>query len=1046
MLVLGILPAGSVSNMIALGVFVVLVFAVVAGMGELRSIPLSLRSWDSPDTQPRAKRRVVLTAIVISGGVPALAMQSWFSAGTALAGGDSSPPNGTTWIAHLFAPWVWSGSNFGGPGGLETLLPWAVVLKVVRDIGGSAALAQRLWLTGLLAGVGLLALAALTALGLRTLPAAIGALFYVFNPFLVNIGFASNYIAALLLLPGVIALVLWVSRGRLRITWGIALLVFSTPLIGYVYTNPPLAGMVLVGLVASAMLAAYLGGSVAARRAAKLVLIGLPVLVLASAYWVVPSYFQLSVVATAHLSSLSNWAWSQGRASIRNGFWLNDNWAWKYPAYFPFAPGYGRFPLNILRFALPAVAFSALILPSADSMGKDLSRWLFTMRVSIVAATTSLIFIFLSTGTNSPGTVIFGLLYSLPFGWLLQNPGRFLYVVGLSYAVLITVVVEWCWYRIVGGSVLRRLALNNRFLHIVLVSVSAVLAVTVVAAPSYPIVTGAVVPNHRPQGYPGSHVRVPSYWSSMARFLNSKDKPGNLLLLPPDDFYQMPYRWGYYGADDFIIDMVGRHVIDPAPTTYYTVSGQLSGADALLAESLLKHKWILATRLMQALETSQLLVRGDILNSFPGRSIISPAALIKALKEDPFVKLIQSDGPLSLFGFSSGVGRKEPSRAVTVASSHPMIQVLVLLPTGSALVTGPPISGVPAVVQAPPLSLWPRIGDTLRTSFPVLNSRIAEASTINGAEVSQVQTINKGTTLVGSYQLTAIQRGSTRVINARVLLGPDVSPDGMLNNGLWEPVATDCNNSHTAHAQTLLNASLLPRQGPAGTPALRLTAGIDSACESNVFTWHSGPILLRFWVRHLVGAQPRVCLWETGPNHCLNNLPALPTGSGWQRYSTIVQPDPGTTALSLTLYADSTVKGQVTTNEYAHVVAFSLPTSARLVVLSKVPRGSSVPPVHLIASDTTWSPAWKGTPGSRHVLIDGMRNGWLLPVNEPLRDFAIHYVPSTELLISRWISAVVAGLMLLLVAPRKSLLKLLMRLFARHRQPAGSSEVDPQRV
>ena len=60
--------------------------------------------------------------------------------------------------------------------------------------------------------------------------------------------------------------------------------------------------------------------------------------------------------------------------------------------------------------------------------------------------------------------------------------------------------------------------------------------------------TGAIAPDHRPV-LPSTHVSVPAYWTAMASYLNGSAPPGNLLVLPEDDFYQMPYTWGYYGAD-----------------------------------------------------------------------------------------------------------------------------------------------------------------------------------------------------------------------------------------------------------------------------------------------------------------------------------------------------------------------------------------------------------------------------------------------------------------------------------------------------------------
>ncbi len=79
--------------------------------------------------------------------------------------------------------------------------------------------------------------------------------------------------------------------------------------------------------------------------------------------------------------------------------------------------------------------------------------------------------------------------------------------------------------------------------------------------------TGAIAPDHRPV-LPSTHVRVPGYWTAMASYLKASAPPGNLLVLPEDDYYQMPYTWGYYGADTFITDLIARHVVDAVSQGY----------------------------------------------------------------------------------------------------------------------------------------------------------------------------------------------------------------------------------------------------------------------------------------------------------------------------------------------------------------------------------------------------------------------------------------------------------------------------------------------
>src|SRR5206468_4082868 len=119
---------------------------------------------------------------------------------------------------------------------------------------------------------------------------------------------------------------------------------------------------------------------------------------------------------------------------------------------------------------------------------------------------------------------------------------------------------------------------------------------------------------------PPAHVAVPAYWTDMARVINNLDTPGTLLVLPPDDFYQMPYKWGYYGDDLFIRDLMQRPVLVPSGESYIQSTPEVLNTVALTAKSILAGDWTSVDRLLEALNAPLVLVRGDIDTSFPGRS------------------------------------------------------------------------------------------------------------------------------------------------------------------------------------------------------------------------------------------------------------------------------------------------------------------------------------------------------------------------------------------------------------------------------------------
>lgn len=1012
LLVLGLLRPGILANDLAQVVFLLLVVATLVLAWESRTNRMpgnqTVSSLSSPPARVNKKRQALIAAL-ISATLPAVAIQTWFQPNTSLARGDLTVPSGTAWLTHLFSSWFWSGSNLGGPAALQLFVPWATILKTVHVLGGSAALAQRLWLTILVSGASLATYAVLRGLGLSALPSVLGALCYVFNAYFVStVGFSALYLAAIMLFPGLLATVIWVANGKLSILTGCILLVCAAPLLGYTAMNPPLAGASLIGLVAGVPMAALLGGRDMFRRSLRFIVFGLPVLLLASAYWIVPLYIQVSVADVGSLSSLSSWVWAEGRETLRNGFWLNDSWGWKYPQYFPFAPRYSEFPLNVLRFLLPATAFSALLWPSNEVGKQGRVR---NLRITAVISACALFGVLLSTGTNEPGSPIFRILYSLPFGWLLQGPGRFLYVVGFCYAILVATVAEIFLPRL--SEVLAREqrlglleSLTKRVAAPVRLYSLLAFGFLLVVAPAYPIFTGALTPNQFPGSRAGVHVRLPSYWTSMVTFLNYKDTPGNLLVLPQDNFYQVNYTWGYYGSDGFITDMISRNVLDVVPTTYFNVSGELINSVQLFTKSLLSHDWLLASELAQALGTSQVLVREDVSRYSTANPSVPVSSLTQQLQSDPLARQIYASGPLHLYLLSKTSLPKTPG-IYTVNSSVPMLQILQLLPAGSVMVTGPPLPNTPALIQLPSAGSWSIVKGALTEEINIPDNGTISASVIgrvNAIPFSSLQT--HGVTRIGPYSVSMNGSGQGRKLDVSEPTG-QVLQNGAFQNGFWNTSVGDCNDRAGAAAHKLLTQALLPKQGPGGTTALLLKAGVDSACESKTLQWKNGPLVLSMWVRHLSGSPPRICLWESNLGRCLQ-IPPVPTNSSWVHYQVVANPDPTTSSLALFLYADGPASGNATVNEYADVSVQSLPTVSRLVFLLNPAQTIQSHPLRLVTRDSTWSSDWNTKSDANHVLVDGMRNGWLLRGSFATSSFSTYYAPRSQLLLAYLISLVIA--------------------------------------
>lgn len=927
-------------------------------------------------------------AAICAAALAAIAAQTWFRAGTTIGTGDLTPPFGAAWLTRVFEPWVWGGLTLGEPSQLALQLPWAGVLGSVRALGGDGELAQRLWYTILFSAAGLAAFSFLAVLRVSVVGALAGTAVYLLNPYVVSVVSVNPvYLGALVLLAAMPALLVAASRALMPVPLAAALVGLMAPFVGYVFQNPPLVAMVLVAMAATPLVVGLIDGVDGGLRSLRALLLAVPLLLVGSAYWIIPSAISLEHISDSQLAAVSSWSWTETRATIRNALWLNTIWTWPFPEYNPYATIYERAPLSFIKFLLPAFAFGALAIgrpgPRRRHIDVDSER---STRLSVMAAGVAVVVVFLSTGTNPPGNVAFNLLYRLPFGWTLREPGRFLMVASLMYAILVGVLVT----SMSPSTLLGGLRLLRRDVTPPLRAFAAPATLGVTLALGFPIYTGAEVPDVRPV-LPPAHVSVPGYWVDMTRYIDELPVSGAVLVMPPDDFYQMPYTWGYYGNDGFIVNALRRPVLVPNQQTYSPASAELLSAVSLTADSILSHDWVQVGDLVQTLNTPLILIRGDIDVAFPGRKIVPPNYLDAALGAAPNFHLIRTAGPLHLYGIDSSPFREQRrATPVMIAGQNPDLRILPMLPPGAALVSGAAQFGLPYAVQAPSPELWQDSFDSLswRVATPTgWSYAMADLDTRTVTSLRRVGTFpaNKG----GSH-VTFSGDATTVSAPARTIIS-----NGDFSQGLWGPVG-DCNGVLGDVAASRLHAAAIPSAGPAGSAELRLSAGTDSACESQRLDWHGGPIVVRLLARSVTGAGPRMCIWEFGPDRCAA-APNIPKTAAWSDYRAVLVPDPGTTAIEVFLYADATKVTSI--NDYANVRVLEIRSIPRFVLIA-TPNVGTARNIGLIVQEASFSPLWE-LKGGQHVLVDGLLNGWLVTGSDPFQPI---YAPDTLVRALRWIS------------------------------------------
>ncbi|MGO9198142.1 MAG: glycosyltransferase [Acidimicrobiales bacterium] len=983
------------SKPLADGAFLLLVAAVCLALVETGQRALHARDFLPLRGTPRQWWRYGIGLGVSMAAV----CQTWFHLGTVIARGDNTPQVGTAWLGRLFAPWAWIGPSLGSPSNLMIKLPWAVFLWLGDLFGLQPGLSQRIFTTILFVGAALAALALAKMLGLSPRAAAIASVCYMLNPATVSsVHTATVLYTAMILLPGLPAIVLATARGRMRLRLAAALFCFAAPLAGYISASPPLLFVVVVPVLVAAAFASVMGGREASRRAWRVVFAGGGLLGLASAFWVVPTLIGLNNVAVGSLSSSSSWLWTESRATINNTLWLNGAWGWKFVEYAPYAGDYKQLPLVLLRYGLPFAGLAALALPGRFTRsGATVHR----MRVVSAAALIGLFLVGFTTGTHFPGSIVFDPLYRLPYGWLLQTPTRFMFAAALPFALLVGLGLDALFDGEVAGKAID--ALRAKWPRRAIVCVVGCVALALV--PGFPLVTGQIVASKQilpvsESTFPAGTVTVPSYWPRMAAVINHSKVPGAVLVLPVDPFYQTRYDWGYYGSDKFIVDLIRRPTLNVVSQGYRRSQRALIATVQSVSSNLEARRWTEAAEDLDALHTTLLLVRTDVEAGFAKTAPTLPKSLQRSLARDPLATLVRHVGQLWLYRSvgTPGTDLQGVSRYVTATRLGVPSSELPLYPRGTAIVTDGPQPGVPTLTGVPAITNWSLGKTELSTSVQLQPSgwtyQIADAAT--GKKVA----LGSSGDLVHGLSVT-LNHG---VLNAHLPIGKDV----LARRGRVEP--TDswgqlqlCGLPGGSLVAQTINRSLdggasgigykpIVKGGPNGWPAFRLSArGAVRSCVSRpldtVDTRAGGTFLVNLRARWLAGSQPPEICVDTIYYGC--TLEKMQRKARWSSYSYLFSLPPRLPA-TIVLFASGGHEAATSVEEYSRVTVRPMTgVPKNLYVLGTPTKPTATPTLWQIGASA--GQGWRAPKPAVPVTVDGLNAGWLMPAgvtSAPVPHFA----------------------------------------------------------
>ncbi|AEV85688.1 hypothetical protein ACWT_4666 [Actinoplanes sp. SE50] len=929
--------------------------------------------------------------------IDVLIVSRWFRTGTFIAGGDMGAFIRRGWAPEMTWSWNHQLTGAGSAGytmarAFEFLLIW-----LCRQVGLTEYSAQWLFYTCIYGLVGF-GVAYLAGAFVRSGPGIVvaGSFGMLNGFFLTRLPNPLNVISV-----GSVAFVtgvaMRVAQGR-RVPAPIA--GFALMPTSFLSFNPPMLVVAYAWAVAGTpALAALLLGRRAAGRLIKWFVAAVPWVIGLNAWWLVPLAQSFvgggGATANATFTDPTNWSWSQVNNLPPNILTMVANWAWFLPQYLPFAADLDRPWWIWIRYLLPALVFAAPLLAPRR-----------LRRVALGLLAVILVFVFLAKGLRPPLARVNLLLYlHAPGFWLFREPMSKLGQLLVSFfGVMLAIGVAGM------PAVVRRVVPRRR----PYAYAAAAIPLLLVLAYPFPIYTGGVMPDERPS-QPSMHVRVAQQWWDTAARIDADPRPGKVLVLPLDDYYQMPTTWGFFGADSIANLLIKHPVVQPKPEGYF---GDVPGFAAhlrLVEAALLAGDLTAVPKLLDAIGASRVIVRHDLVRGLPNRYFADDRLLAAAMTRVPGATL-ESGGLLDVFRLGDGAdptvrtydrvldapARPEAGAAVlgtvdtrtaiaarrdtSVAAAspqvddHPAVTPDVVYWPVPAVDEGSPVTtvDVPAgrytVAQrarAAP-ALVPRVdgGDLVLADPTVVK--------VDGRPVSRRPELR--VPLPAGRRVLAIRAGTRRTVSVDVAKPAPVPVGAATSLTLLAAAAKpakvsgfspvfDCNSYEPRPWRELgLSAKVSDtKQGRTVT----LAAADHAACTRLIVSGASpGEIYrVRLEYHRVSGARPQICLWQSGAAGCeLSARPSL--SDDWIPYEGVVTMDAGG-ELQIILHADAIRRlGPRTVTEY---------------------RGVQVQALEQVGSREVWPPsvpetAVELTAGRHELRVDGGQAGSVLSPFEPLED------------------------------------------------------------
>ena len=328
------------------------------------------------------------------------------------------------------------------------------------------------------------------------------------------------------------------------------------------------------------------------------------------------------------------WSWVDRRASLLNLLSMKAMWSLDYGEYAPWFWIYERAPLQELVFAPLFFALASVLSP-------------YRRRVAALFAVLA-VSAFLAKGYHAPFGEANAFLYQhIPFFWLLRDPlveaGITLYLALFTLAALGLVEVA---SRVAGMFARAQIRARQTIER-----VAAFALFALVIANGVLFDAGAALPEEWLNGQARTVVDIPQYWYDAAAYLNEHAGSERVLIMPNDDFYQMPYDWGYYGADGPPRTLIHAAVVllTPDSYAYLAISPAARGLLGDLLDSIQSRPAVAIAPALRVAGVGWILQRNDIKTAMPFRHILGAPYVAAYLARQPGIHRVATFGKLDVY-------------------------------------------------------------------------------------------------------------------------------------------------------------------------------------------------------------------------------------------------------------------------------------------------------------------------------------------------------------------------------------------------------------